>query len=136
MIETTAESSSEAIVPFVVDTLTEDHVSVTVTNLKSLSYQSHVKSLKGIKNKDFEKVVEKLSKRYRISDHLKIKMFEVKTKNQRKGEYRLEGEKYFALAIKREDELDILIINSQLSLSQFSLLEKYKFISSSLFTRT
>ena len=108
MIETTAESNSEAIVSFVEDT-TEDQVSETVTNFNSLTYQSHVKSLTGIKNKDFETVVERLSKDCKISDHLKIKMLEVKTKNHPRGEHRLEGEKYYAVVIKREDELDIVL---------------------------
>ena len=90
--ETTAESN-EAIVPIRREDTTEDQVSETVTNFNSLSYQSHVKSLKGIKNNDFEIMMERLSERYKISDHLKIKMLEVKTKNQPRGEYRLEGEK-------------------------------------------
>ena len=106
--ETTAESN-EAIVPIRREDTTEDQVSETVTNFNSLTYQSHVKSLTGIKNKDFETVVERLSKDCKISDHLKIKMLEVKTKNHPRGEHRLEGEKYYAVVIKREDELDIVL---------------------------
>ena len=101
------KKSNEATVSIRREDTTE--VSETVTNIRSLTYQSHLKRLKGIKNKDFEKVVERLSKRYEISDDLKNRILEVKENESPKGEHRLEGERYCAVVVKYEVKLDIYL---------------------------
>ena len=68
-----------------------------------------MKSLKGIENKDFVVVVERLSKRYKISNDLKDRILEVKENESPRGEHRLEGENYCAVVVKHEDKLDIYL---------------------------
>ena len=104
MRKTTAEPN-EATACLHKDT-TEDQGSETVTNISSLN---HEKILKGTKNKDFEKVIKRLSKRYGISDDLKNRILEVKENESSRGELRLEGENYCVVVVKHEDKLDIYL---------------------------
>ena len=89
--------------------IAEGRVSGTVTNNCHLSHQSHLKSLKGIENKDFVVVVERLSKRYKISNDLKDRILEVKENESSRSEHRLEGENYCVVVVKHEDKLDIYL---------------------------
>ena len=87
--------------------LKEQRSKDVVQTSSSLSYQSHVKSLKGIENKDFKIVVERLSERYKISNDLKDRILGVKKNETLKGERKLEDGKYCAVVVKYEDKLDL-----------------------------
>ena len=108
---------NEATVYFSED-IAEGKVPRTVsTSNCHLSHQSHVKSLTGIPNKDFETMVERLSKRYGISDGLKNRILEVKENESLIGEHSLEGVKYCAVVVKHEEKLDICL---SMAVTQFN----------------